>query len=106
MSESTNQPTYADRLAALRRAVAIALSDAQSIVSLYSLQDNETAEDRAELAFADLWADLMNALIEHADCSQAELIEMVAGTEYRRIPLVGTVSGPDGRVSWNAGGLL
>ena len=105
MSEQSKQ-AYSERLAALRRATASALSDAQSIVALYPLQDNETAEDRAELAFADLWADLMNALIEHADCSQAELIEMVAGTEYRRIPLVGTVSGPDGRVSWNAGGLL
>jgi len=103
MSEQSNQ-TYSDRLAALRMAISGALSDAQFTVA-HAYQPSEEA---AVTAYTNLWADLLNALIANADCDHAELLGIVAGTLQMRIPIVGTVSGSDARVSWNAGagGLL
>ena len=102
MSEQSNQTeteTYSDRLAALRMAITGALSDAQFTVA----HAYQPGEDAAVTAYTNLWADLLNALIAHADCDHPELLGIVAGTLQMRVPIVGTVSGPDSAVSWNGG---
>jgi len=92
----SNEQTYTERLAALRRATQVALSDAQYV----SNRPGECADDAATTAYTNLWADLLNALIAHADCDHAELLGIMAGVLQMRVPIVGVVEA-DGRVSWD-----
>lgn len=104
-NQPINQPTYAARLSALSQAA----EDAQDAAAEFVMHgDARTFEEAAEIAYVNLWDALLNALIANADCDHAELLGIVAGTLQMRIPIVGTVSGSDARVSWNAGagGLL
>jgi len=92
--------TYIDRLFALRVATSTALSDAQHTMRCAAAACAND-EGAAKQAYGELWEDLLGALADNADCDQADL-GIVAGTLDRSVPIVGTVSGPDARVSWNS----
>lgn len=72
-----NQPTYTDRLSALRRALATALSDAQHTLAAGHYA---TPEEGAELCYVNLWDATVQALIAHTDAEPADLLSMIAGT--------------------------
>lgn len=91
------QQSYQDRLSALRRALATALSDAQHTVARGYC---DTPEEGAELAFVNLWDATVTAIIDHTDAEPCEVLSMIAGTMEMRgtVPLLGTVV--DGTVRW------
>lgn len=99
-------PAYQDRLAGLRRALSVALSDAQHTVAFGWIENDDEREERAELAFVNLWDATRHALVEHADCDLSEILDIIANdlivVPRLGIPIAGEV-GPDGRVSWNSG---
>ena len=101
-----NQLTYTDRLAGLRRALGVALSDAQHTMAYGWIDNDEEREERAELAFVNLWDATRHALVAHADCDLPEILDIIANdlivVPRFDIPIAGEV-GPDGRVSWNSG---
>lgn len=102
-NQQSNQPTYADRLAALRRATMAAVEAAHN--TTYSSAFAGTQEERAHAAYDKLYDGLRMALLCNADCPEQEAVAVAAGVFNMRIPIIGTVA-PDGAVSWNSGGLL
>ena len=99
---TSNQLTYTDRLAALRRALATALSDAQHTLAAGHYA---TPEEGAELCYVNLWDATRHALVKHADCDLSELLDIIANDLHvvPSVPIVGTVE--HGRVIWNSDGL-
>lgn len=92
-----NQLTYTDRLAGLRRALSVALSDAQHTVARGYC---DTPEEGVELAFVNLWDATVQAIIDHTDAEPCEVLSMIAGTMEMRgtVPMVGVVEG--GQIRW------
>ena len=94
------QQSYTDRLAGLRRALSVALSDAQHTVAFGWIENDDEREERAELAFVNLWDAAVTAIIDHTDAEPCEVLAMIAGTMEMRgtMPLLGVVE--NGRITW------
>lgn len=132
MAEETTQLSHCDRLAALRRSVATALSDARyemrqplRLASPAEELDDETAEDRACSVRDMLWSELAHILVDHhegglvgEDPDAAMLDYLLSIVNHRRlaagkrrlalafpIPVMGIIvpdAELDNRVSWNS----